>query len=281
MALICHDVSKMFYTNEKCEETQGRDRQPLLTRVKNRFWGSSKTIWAVKDVSFHVKRGEIFGLLGPNGSGKSTLIRMIATLLLPDQGHIKVFGHDVFENPRYVRERINRVSAEASFFKKLSAWENLSYAARLYRLDLEAAREEALHILNRLGLEKGKLDESLETFSRGMQQKVAIARALLTSPILLLLDEPTTGLDPQSKRDVQSFIRDIHSTHDSTILLTSHDMNEVDDLCDRVALLKNGNLVAVGTPEELKERFLHDRSKTMEDVFLTATGDGEEGERHG
>ena len=231
---------------------------------------------AVDHMNITVRRGEIFGLLGANGSGKSTLIRLVSTLLIPDDGAIRVFGHDVRHEERAVRQMINRVSVEASFFKKLSALENLVYAARLYDLPAAAARERSIFILRKLGLSEKRLYEPLEHMSRGMQQKVAIARGLLTSPVLLLLDEPTTGLDPRSKQDVQRFILRMRREHETTVFLTTHDMDEADRLCDRIAIIDNGKIVALDTPEALKlaigAQSGKNGSTTMEDVFLALTG---------
>ncbi len=232
------------------------------------------TVTAVREVSFRVAEGEIFGVLGPNGSGKSTLIRLIATLLLPDEGRITVFGHDVVNQALAVQRLINRVSVEASFFKKLSPMENLLYGARLYGLDGRTTRRRVVDILTRLGLEERTIFQPMEQMSRGMQQKVAIARALLTQPRLLLLDEPTTGLDPRSKREVQALVREIHAERNLTILLTTHDMAEAETLCDRVAIMDRGHLVALDTPERLKGHLSRDNghTATLEDVFLTLTG---------
>ncbi len=231
---------------------------------------------AVDHISLTVQRGEIFGLLGANGSGKSTLIRLISTLLIPDGGEISVFGYDVQREERTVRRMINRVSVEASFFKKLSALENLMYAARLYDLPAAEARERAVYILSKLGLGEKRLYEPLENMSRGMQQKVAIARGLLTSPVMLLLDEPTTGLDPRSKQDVQRFVLRMRREHATTVFLTTHDMDEADRLCDRVAVINSGRIVALDTPEALKRTIGAQNGKngstTMEDVFMTLTG---------
>ena len=188
-----------------------------------------------------VGRNEIFGILGANGSGKSTLIRMLSTLLIPDSGRVEVFGYDVRRDEAEVKRLINRVSVEASFFKKLSPGENLAYALRLYGRSGPAVRDETYAVLERLGISRDKVSEPLEQLSRGMQQKVAIARALLT-PVLLLLDEPTTGLDPRSKLDVQRFVRELREGHDATILLCTHDMAEAAALCDRVAILDKGRL---------------------------------------
>lgn len=234
--------------------------------------GHSQTV-AVNHVSFQVKRGEIFGVLGPNGSGKSTLIRLIATLLVPDGGTISVFGHDVAKEPMAVQRLINRVSVEASFFKKLSPMENLMYGARLYGINAAEARRQVVAILTRLGLQDKAIYRPMEEMSRGMQQKVAIARALLSKPIILLLDEPTTGLDPRSKREVQTFVRELRDTHDTTIVLTTHDMLEADQLCDRIAIIDGGNIVALDTPENLKRLIANNgHAPTLEEVFLTLTG---------
>ena len=229
---------------------------------------------AVNRVSFDVQRGEIFGMLGPNGSGKSTLIRLLATLLVPDGGAISVFGHDVQKEPMAVQRLINRVSVEASFFKKLSPMENLLYGARLYGLTGREARAKAGEILNRLGLQSRSFERPMEEMSRGMQQKVAIARALLSCPIVLLLDEPTTGLDPRSKREVQAFVRELRDTHDTTIVLTTHDMMEADELCDRIAVIHNGSIVALDTPANLKKKVSNNgHVPTLEGVFLKLTGE--------
>src|SRR5437773_6905663 len=156
--------------------------------------GGGTSVLAVDGVSLSVWRGEIFCLLGANGSGKSTLIRMFSTLLTPDEGEVRVFGLDIRADEDAVKRLINRVSVEASFFKKLSAMENLVYAGRLYGVAPVESRAKALVILRRLGVDIDRLNEPLEKLSRGMQQKVAIARAFLTAPTLLLLDQPTTGL---------------------------------------------------------------------------------------
>jgi ABC-2 type transport system ATP-binding protein len=201
------------------------------------------------------------------------LIRMLSTLILPDSGELKIFGMDVVRDSLKVRRFINRVSVEAAFFKKLSAWENLSYAARLYGLDMKKAKSEAIRILESMLFSRDKINQSLENLSRGMQQKVAIARALFTSPVLLLLDEPTTGLDPVSKRQVQEYILKIQREHDTTVLLTSHDLNEVERICNRIAIINNGRFVACDTAAGLKKRVSgNGKAITLEDVFFKLTG---------
>ncbi|MBI5305855.1 MAG: ABC transporter ATP-binding protein [Chloroflexi bacterium] len=232
-----------------------------------------KPVRAVDNISIQVQRGEILGVLGPNGSGKSTFIRLISTLLVPDTGRVTIFGHDVVREERAVQKLINRVSVEAAFFKKLSPLENLMYGARLYGLDGTDARAKIAAILKRLDVRAGAINQPMEEMSRGMQQKVAIARALLTAPVLLLLDEPTTGLDPRSKREVQTLVRELRDQHDATIVLTTHDMSEADALCDRIAIIADGKIVALDTPDALK-RLVHRNAHppTLEDVFMQLTG---------
>ena len=231
--------------------------------------GAGPTLRAVDDVSLVVRRGEIYALLGANGSGKSTLIRVFSTLLSADGGDVSIFGLDLQRDEIAVKRLINRVSVEASFFKKLSALENLVYAGRLYGIPPAQSRPKISSILRRLGIEAKRTREPLEKLSRGMQQKVAIARAFLTAPMLLLLDEPTTGLDIRSKREVQTFVRDLRDSHDATILLTTHDLDEAARLADRIGILHQGRLIAEGTAAELAAR--HGAS-SLEEVFMTVTG---------
>jgi ABC-2 type transport system ATP-binding protein len=173
-----------------------------------------------------------------------------------------------------VQRLINRVSVEASFFKKLSPMENLLYGARLYGLDARTIRPEIITILTRFDIKKRDIYQPLEEMSRGMQQKVAIARALLTRPAVLLLDEPTTGLDPRSKREVQSVVKEMRDQDGTTILLTTHDMVEAEELCDRIAILDAGKIVALDTPAALRAMVppTNGRPTTLEDVFLNLTG---------
>jgi ABC-2 type transport system ATP-binding protein len=229
--------------------------------------------YALRGIDIEVAPGEIYGVLGPNGSGKSTLVRIVATLLIPDAGEVRVFGHDVVREAKRVREVVHRVSTEAAFFKKLSPLENLLYGARLYGVPGRAAARRARDLLTLLGLPRDKLSRPMEQLSRGQQQKVAIARALLHPPRLLLLDEPTTGLDPRSKREVQELILDLRVQKKTTIFLTTHDMEESERICDRLAILDEGRLVAEGRPAELKAHVSTDgREPSMEEVFLALTG---------
>ena len=258
-ALELKEVRKTFLKKKQ----KGR-----LSRAKR------EEVVALEKVNLAVQRREIFGVLGPNGSGKSTLIRLVSTLLLPDTGTIEVFGHDVEKEEFVVKRLINRVSVDAAFFKKFSPMENLTYAARLYGMPIRETREKMRQIMLRLGLKESTFTQPMENMSRGMQQKVAVARGFLTSPTLLLLDEPTTGLDPQSKRDVQAFVREIREDHDATVLLTTHDMEEANRLCDRIAIIDEGKIIALDTSEGLKSLVSkrNGQEPTLEDVFIELTG---------
>jgi ABC-2 type transport system ATP-binding protein len=248
----------------------------VIDRVTKRFMvgRKRKPVTAIQDVSLRLERGDIHGILGANGSGKSTLIRLVSGLLTLDEGRVEVFGHDLATDEMAVKRLINRVSVDAAFFKKLSPMENLLFAARLYGKDAGEAKREAVAILARLGISEKRVGRPIEQMSRGMQQKVAIARALLTSPSLLLLDEPTTGLDPRSKLDVQAFVEELRSTHDATIVLTTHDLAEAERLCGRITILDGGRVVAEDTPDGLKasESSRTATTATLHDVFMTYTG---------
>ncbi len=248
----------------------------LVEGVTKRFavGRKKKPVTAISNVSLRLERGGIVGILGANGSGKSTLIRLMCGLLTLDEGRVEVFGHDIVRDELAVKRLINRVSVDAAFFKKLSPMENLLFAARLYGLDATTARSDAVAILGRLGIAEKRVNRPVEQMSRGMQQKVAIARALLTSPSLLLLDEPTTGLDPRSKLDVQSFIEEIRDEHDASIVLTTHDLDEAERLCGRITILADGKVVAEDSPDGLKRLVAerHGLEPTLHNVFMTWTG---------
>jgi ABC-2 type transport system ATP-binding protein len=255
-AIEIHGVRKSF---------QRRERDPGAP-----WWRRDvKDKVALHELDLTVERGGVTGILGPNGSGKSTLIRILATLLTPDSGHALVFGWDVVTEAREVRRHVNRVSVEASFFKELSPWENMLYAARLYGGGESGTRTRVSAILERLGLPMDTLDQPMKQLSRGQQQKVAIARSFLTAPSLLLMDEPTTGLDPRSKKEVQAMLEMLRAEREVTVLVCTHDMNEAAALCDRVLMMDGGRVLEDGTPEELRDRF---GAATLEDVFMTLTG---------
>jgi ABC-2 type transport system ATP-binding protein len=259
--------------------------RPLVVRGLTKSFGPGagmpwsrkprKRVRALRDVSFQVGAGSIYGLIGANGSGKSTLIRTLSTLVLADAGDVRVFGYDVQQQSMQVRRLINRVSADPSFFRQMSALENLQFYGRIYGIAGSEVRRRSVQILDRLGLDRDRQRAMVKELSRGQQQKIAVARAFLTSPVLMLLDEPTTGLDPRSKRDVQAFVREVQRDHGATIFLTTHDMDEAEVLCDRIAFLVGGRIVAEGTPLELRQQVAGKRpveSIDMDDVFMELTG---------
>lgn len=261
---------------ERVSKNFGSEKPSRFARLLRRNQSQTpKVTRALDEISLEVRRNEIFGILGANGSGKSTLVRCISTLLIADSGQINVFGLDVREDESAVKRLINRVSVEASFFKKLSPMENLLYSSRLYGRGGADLRKDITRILVDLGIPAERINMPLETMSRGMQQKVAIARAFLTSPVLLLLDEPTTGLDPRSKKEVQRFVQELREQHDATVLICSHDMDEAELLCDRIAIMDGGRIVAIGTVDELKRQVAKRTGAldpTLEDVYMALTG---------
>ncbi len=272
MPLLARNISKYFGGDPL---GQGLSRARRLLPWGRSVNGKGGPVQVLNDVSFDIYPGEIFGLIGANGSGKSTLIRILSTLLLPDGGDVRVFGLDVVRESGKVRSLINRVSADPSFFRNMSALENLLFFGRVYGVSPSDIRRKVPQILGRLGFEEERALEPMSHLSRGQQQKVAVARSFLTSPILMLLDEPTTGLDPRSKRDVQAFIREVQQEHGATILLTTHDMEEAEVLCDRISFIAGGRIVAEGTPLELRSRVARSRPVeqiTMETVFMELTG---------
>lgn len=208
---------------------------------------------AVDGVDLHIQRGEVFGLLGPNGAGKSTTIRMLCTLLEPTGGTAYVNGFDIIKQSNQVRQSLGTVLAgERSIYWKLTARENLKYFAALYHVPPEVAQRRTNELLERMEL-TSRADDLVEKFSTGMKQRVAIARALLARPPILLLDEPTLGLDPQAARRVRELVTELKA-EGHTILLTTHYMEEADQLSDRIGIIDQGKVIALDTPANLKQR---------------------------
>jgi ABC-2 type transport system ATP-binding protein len=225
-------------------------------------------IRALDGLSFTVRSGEIFGLIGPNGAGKTTALRIVSTLLLPTSGSVTVFGLDVAAKASNVRQIITYLPEEAGVYRNLSGWEYLEFMAKLNRKntsDIHDVVREAAEICG-LG---DRLKDKAKTYSKGMKRRLLVARALMTKPKLAILDEPTSGLDVLHSYHVREIIKRYVKEHDVTVLLSSHNMLEVEHLCDRVALLDKGRIVAEGKPQELKERF---GSENLEEVFAKVVG---------
>jgi ABC-2 type transport system ATP-binding protein len=210
-----------------------------------------ETFRAVDDIDLQIERGEIFGVLGPNGAGKTTTMKMLATLLEPTSGTARVLGYDVVRDPREVRRRMGAVLSDGrSLYWKLTARENLEYFAALYHVPAGEKFSRIEAVLQAVKLDD-RSDDYVERYSTGMRQRLVLARALLPDPELLLLDEPTVGLDPQSSRDLRDRVRDLRA-QGRTVLLTTHYMEEADQLCDRIAIVDHGHVVALDTPVGLK-----------------------------
>jgi ABC-2 type transport system ATP-binding protein len=235
---------------------------------------------AVDDLSLEIPPGEFFGLLGPNGAGKTTLVRMICTLLEPTAGSLSVFGYDAVRNASEVRRRIGAVLAgERSVYWKLTGRENLDYFAALYRVPSRDTPRRIDAVLDEVGL-SDRADDYVERYSHGMRQRLILARALLPDPPLLVLDEPTIGLDPQAARNLRDLLQRLHG-EGRTILLTTHYMEEADQLCERIGIIDRGRIIALDDPTRLKRSVAPNGGlpqqvrvvgPTLEDVFLTLTG---------
>jgi len=208
---------------------------------------------AVDHIDFVVKQGEIFGFLGPNGAGKTTTQRMLTTLITPSEGLIRIFGHNLDHDAYPVKSQMGLVPEESNVYTELTAWDNMMFTGRLYRMSIADRTKQAKELLETFGLWE-KRDVKAENFSKGMRRRLSIAMAIIHKPSLLFLDEPTPGLDAQSTRTIQSLIRQL-STEGTTIFLTTHQIEEANQLCDRVAIIDHGQIAAIDTPENLKRTF--------------------------
>jgi len=240
-----------------------------LTKIFEK--GKKREVIALNDVNLQITRGEVFGLLGTNGAGKTTLIRVLVGLLTPTEGTAYVLGKDVTEDIDFVRQRVGLLPQEAGIYDRLTARENLIYYGGLYGIPEEDLNRRADALLEIVGL-KDKEDYQVKGFSGGMKRKVLVARALVIEPEILFLDEPTTAIDTLGARVVRNLLRKLSSEEKRTVILTTHDLTEVKELCDRVGILNEGKLVAIGKPSELEEKF---RAANLEEVFTgLVTGEG-------
>jgi len=251
-------------------KTFERGRRTIWQRIR-REPDKRDRFRAVDGIDLVVEAGEIFGLLGPNGAGKTTTMKMLATLLIPTSGTIRVLGIDPLERPREVRARLGAMlSGERSLYWKLTGRENLEYFAALYHVPPSETKARIANVLAAVKL-ADRADDYVERYSTGMRQRLALARALLPNPPLVVLDEPTVGLDPQASRDLRDRVRELKA-QGRTVLLTTHYMEEADQLCDRIAIIDHGRIVALDTPAALKRTI-----RAEEVVHLEIALDGDEG----
>lgn len=222
--------------------------------IKTGGWRKEKKeVKAVRGISFDVKKGEIFGLLGPNGAGKTTLIKMLTTMLIPSAGTIQILGLDPVKQHKELRPHINFIlGGERNLYWRLSAYDNLAYFADLYKIPRSIQQVRIPELLKLVELEE-VANRKVETFSKGMKQRLQIARGLLNNPEVLFLDEPSIGLDPVSARKLREILRALNE-QGTTIVITTHYMYEADELCDRIAFINHGELIAIDTPQNLKQR---------------------------
>ncbi|MBD3157795.1 MAG: ATP-binding cassette domain-containing protein [Candidatus Lokiarchaeota archaeon] len=233
--------------------------------------GKKQEVVALEDVTLQIKRGEVFGLLGPNGAGKTTLIRILIGLLTPTKGNASVLGYDVVKEIEKIRPRVALLPQEAGIYERLTARENLVYYGGLYGVPEEELQKRADRLLDIVGLRE-KENYQVKGFSGGMKRKVLVARALITEPEIIFLDEPTTGIDTIGARIVRNLLKELSSEENRTIIMTTHDLNEVKQLCHRVGILNEGELVATGAPGELGQKF---KSADLEEVYVgLVTGEG-------
>ncbi len=240
-----------------------------LTKIFEK--GKKREVIALNDVSLEIDRGEVFGLLGPNGAGKTTLIRLLVGLLTPTSGKAWVLGKDVVTDIDDIRQQVALLPQEAGIYERLTARENLIFYGGLYGIPEEILEERADKLLDIVDLRE-KENYQVKGFSGGMKRKVLVARALIIEPEIIFMDEPTTGVDTIGARVVRTLLKKLSGEKRQTIILTTHDLNEVSELCDRVGILNEGKLIAVGRPSELEEKY---KGANLEDIFVgLVTGEG-------
>ncbi len=233
-----------------------------VKKLRKEFNGTT----ALDGISFKVKKGEVFGLLGPNGAGKTTTVKIMSTMLLPDGGKVMIGGYDVVKQPQKVRAMVDIITARDKFYRRLTAYQNMSFFSRLYGVyDWKDKMED---FGDRLGLEEKDYEKRLADYSTGMRQKLNLVRNLIRDTPILFLDEPTLGLDPVSSRKFRSLLKDIMDREEKTVIFTSHNMFEVEELCERIAILNRGRITSVGKPGALKKRIFPKRL-----VEFTMTGE--------
>jgi ABC-2 type transport system ATP-binding protein len=220
---------------------------------------------ALDGLNFSIEAGDIFGFLGPNGAGKTTTIRILTTMIKADSGNVLIDGHDIFREPLVVKRIINALPESNGYYEWMAASEYLKFFSNLY--EEKASKEDIHKLLEVVGLQ-GKEGHLIRSFSHGMKQRLGIARALINSPKLLFLDEPTNGLDPQGRRDIHDLLIDLNQKHSTTIFLSTHLLDDVEILCNRIAIINYGKIIKIGEINKMKGQ------GTIEDIFFKSTKEG-------
>lgn len=247
----------MIETHSLCKYfTKRKQGSSIFSRLTFR---SREKVNAVDSINLHIKKGEIFGLIGPNGAGKTTFVKLLSTLILPDSGHATINGHDVVKKDALVRSQIGVLPGEfsRSLYWRLTGRQNLKFFSELYNIRDDTRID---YLINFFGLKPWE-DELLMRYSTGMKHKLALARALLNDPPVLLLDEPTTGIDPKASYEIKTLVKEEFS--DKTVLWTSHNLYEIEEICDRIAMINKGQIVFVGNPEDIKREGIEHEKITL------------------
>ncbi len=232
------------------------------------LWKSYEEIIALQGISFKIRKGEIFGLIGPNGAGKTTTLRIIAGILKPDKGNIRIYGLDPLQEEVKIKQLISYLPEDAGVYRFLKGIEFLRFLAEIYADNVEEAERMVEYGSKISGLGK-RLWDPMKSYSKGMKRRLLLAATLMTKPLLAILDEPTSGLDVYHSVIMRKAIKKYVNETGASVLLSSHNMLEVEYLCDRIAFIDKGKIIAVGTPSELKERF---NAENLEDAFINAVG---------
>ena len=240
----------------------------------SRIYKNSKgeEIHALKNINLNIKNGEIFGLIGSNGAGKTTLIKILSTLLYPSEGKVSILSLDIKDSERKIRNNIYFIfGGERGLYWRLSAMDNLLFFGDLYKIPRKILIPRIEQLLKKVKLYDVK-DERVETYSKGMKQRLQIARGLLNDPQVIFMDEPTIGLDPIGSKNLREIILELKKAKKS-ILITSHDMWDIEKLCDRIAFIEKGKLLCIGSIDEIKNKYFQSKDVTLEDVFIKVLGD--------
>lgn len=245
-------MESMNIESEKSEISQKRDEFAIETIHLSKFFGKENQIRAVDNLNMQVRKGEVFGFVGPNGAGKTTTMKMLIGLLEPSEGSGKVAGFDIVREVINIREKTGVLPEPAGFYDNLTARQNLRFYAKLYNIEPDVREKRIVNLLETVGL-KNAIDQKTGGFSTGMRKRFGLAQALINEPSVLFLDEPTSGIDPLGAQMMRDLIKDLNQNKGVTVFLSSHSMEEVEEICNRIAIIARGKLLAVGSVEDLRD----------------------------